>query len=1056
MTEIDFNTIEKKWQEKWEKAKCFEVKENPKKKKYYIVEMYPYPSGSGLHIGHAFNYTIGDIYARFKRMFGFNVLYPMGYDSFGLPAENAAIKNKSHPKKYTEEAIANFIKQQKALGLSYDWSRMVETHKPSYYKWDQWIFLKMYEKGLVYKKKSPVNWCPKCGTVLANEQVHHGMCWIHKDTFVEIKHLEQWFLKITNYADELYDKVGSLTNWPSRIKAMQKNWIGKSYGTEIDFEIENKNLNCIIIHGCPSKKEDLIDIRKEDAKHWIPWIRKELMSREIKTETPLMSEPWKRDYNKWKVEFEKNNINENTILIGHSCGGGFLVRWLGETKRKIKKLILVAPWKIADKNDELKKKFYNFEIDSSIKDRVSEIVMFTSDNESDDGKKSLKLYYDVLGGKVIELKNKGHFNFDDLGGQEFPELMNEIIEKWPIFTTRPDTIYGVTFMVISSQHPRLMELVTPKQKKEVLDFLKKIKSTSEKDLSKKANSNTYVGESNSQLFRSSSPKPQQTAPFKVQYKTEGFGDIEELDKVGVFTGSYAINPINNEKVPVYTGNFVIADYGSGMVMAVPAHDERDFQFAKKYKIPIKIVIQPDSYEINAEKMSRAYTSEGRLVNSGEFNSWNNLEAIDAITEYLEKKKLGRKTLNYKLRDWLISRQRFWGTPIPIIYCDKCGIQPVPEKDLPVVLPDNIKFNSEKNPLIDYKPFVKTKCPKCNSKARRETDTMDTFVNSSWYFFRYCDSHNDKKIFDTKKAEYWMPMDQYIGGAEHACMHLIYCRFYTKFLRDLGLTKLDEPTLNLFNQGMVHGEDGYVMSKSRGNVVDPLDMIKKYSCDTLRMFMVSIASPESDYSWSNSGIESMHKFVKKVIEFFNSVKLGNSSPKLESKINKTIKEVTFDIENFKYNLAVIKIRGIFDVFLDEKEISKFDLEKFIKLISLFCPHIAEELWEKLGNKNFISLEKWPIADEKKIDEKFEKQEQAFDKTISDILNVLKIIKEKQGKDSEKVYIYVLPNELELYDSGNLSKKLQKQVKVFAVNDKNKYDPEGKANKTKPGKPGIFVE
>jgi len=824
MAEVDFNAIEKKWQEKWEKENVFSVDADKKKKKYYVVEMYPYPSGSGLHIGHAFNYTIGDICSRFKIMQGFNVMHPMGFDSFGLPAENAAIKAKSHPKKFTEEAISMFIKQQKALGITYDWDRLLRSHDPEYYKWDQWIFLKMLEKGLAYKKKASVNWCSKCNTVLANEQVHSGKCWRHEDTNVEIKHLDQWFLKITNYADELYDDVDKLIGWPERIKAMQKNWIGKSYGTEIDFMVNN--------------------------------------------------------------------------------------------------------------------------------------------------------------------------------------------EKWPIFTTRPDTIYGVTFMVVSAQHPRLMELVIDKQKKEVENFLKKIKSTSEKD-------------------------------------------ADELEKEGAFTGSYAINPLTNEKIPVYCGNFVVAEYGAGMVMAVPSHDERDFQFAKKYSIPIKVVINPDSFELNAEKMSRAYTGDGRLVNSGEFNGWSNREAIDAITEHLAKKKLGKKTVNFKLRDWLISRQRFWGTPIPIIYCEKCGAVPVAEKDLPVVLPENIKFTSEKNPLIEDKDFVNVKCPKCGKLGRRETDTMDTFVNSSWYFFRYCDNKNKNEIFDRKKAEYWLPMDQYIGGAEHACMHLIYSRFYTKFFRDIGLTKISEPTYNLFNQGMVHGEDGFVMSKSRGNVVDPLDMIKKYSCDTLRIFLVSIASPDSDSMWSDTGIESMHKFIKKFVDYYLNVKPGKSSAKLESKLNKAIKEITLDIENFKYNMAVIKIRGLLDVFIEE-DASKKDLESYLKLIGVFCPHIAEELWNKFGNNNFISLADWPICDEKKIDKKLEELEQASEKTVSDILNVLKIIKEKQGKDGEKVYVYVMPFELVGYNSDALSKRIGKEVKVFAVNDKSKYDPEGKAGKAKPGKPGIYIE
>ncbi len=819
---IDFPKIEKKWQKKWEDKKIFEVKENSKKKKFYVLEMYPYPSSSGLHVGHAFNYTVGDIYARFKRMQGFNVLYPMGFDSFGLPAENAAIKNKSHPKIFTEKAIANFIKQQKALGLSYAWSRMIETHKPDYYKWDQWIFLKMFEKGLAFKKKSSVNWCPKCMTVLANEQVHNGKCWRHADTNVEIKQLEQWFLKITDYADELYEKISSLEYWPERTKAMQRNWIGKSHGVNIDFEISRK--------------------------------------------------------------------------------------------------------------------------------------------------------------------------------------------KWSIFTTRPDTIFGVTFMVISAQHPKLMQLVTDKQKKEVSKFLRKLKSTSEKDLA-------------------------------------------ELEKEGVFTGSYAINPMTNEKVPIYAGNFVIADYGSGMVMAVPAHDQRDFEFADKYEIPVKIVIQPEEADLSPERMTRAYTGSGKLVNSGNFNGLFNDEAKEHIIKFLESKKLGKKVINYKLRDWLISRQRFWGTPIPIIYCDNCGIVPVPEKDLPVKLPENIKFTSEKNPLINNKKFVDVKCPKCGKQGRRETDTMDTFVNSSWYFFRYCDARNNKKIFDKAKQKYWMPIDLYIGGAEHACMHLIYFRFYTKFLRDIGMTDIDEPTYKLFHQGMIHGEDGTVMSKSKGNVVDPLDVIKKYSADTLRIFSVSISSPDKDSSWSDSGIEGMHKFLNKFIKVVSEIKKGKTSEKAESKINQTIKEITDNIESMQYNISIIKLRQLTDFLSEEKEISKKDLEKIIRLISPFCPYITEELWEKLGNKSFISLEKWPESDERKINWKLEEQEKAVENLIFDINNILRIVGVKK-----KVFIYTIPKEKEIYENATdlIKKKTNLDAKVYSVNEKEKYDPENKSKKAKPEKPAVYLE
>jgi len=817
----DFSKIEKKWQNKWEDKKIFHVKESSNKKKMYVLEMFPYPSASGLHMGHALNYAIGDVYARFKRMNKFNVLYPMGFDALGLPAENAAIKAGEHPKPFTEKAIKNYIRQMKELGLSYDWSRLVETLKPEYYKWNQYFFLKFLEKGLVYRKKSPVNWCPKCNTVLANEQVQGGRCWRHENTEVEIKQLEQWFLKTTKYADELLDKLDNL-NWPQRIKLMQKNWIGKSYGTEILFDING--------------------------------------------------------------------------------------------------------------------------------------------------------------------------------------------EKWPIFTTRPDTIYGVTFMVVSAQHPKLDKLVTKEQRKEVDKFLKKLRSVSEKEL-------------------------------------------EEMEKQGVFTGSYAINPVNEEKIPVYAGNFVVADYGSGMVMAVPAHDQRDFEFAKKYKIPIRVVINSEEQEKGIVKIARAYTDKGILINSDKFNGLDNEKAKQEITKFLKNKKLGKKDIQFKLRDWGFSRQRYWGTPIPIIYCDKCGIVAVPEKDLPVELPEKVEFGKG-NPLETNKKWLKVKCPKCNADAQRETDTMDTFFDSSWYYLRYCDNKNNKVPFETKKVKYWMPVDQYIGGAEHACMHLIYARFFTKALRDLGFLNFDEPFTSLFNQGMLHGEDGDKMSKSKGNVINPDEVSKKYGMDTARFFLLSLAAPDKPRDWSEEGIKGSLKFITKVIDYFDKVKISKASDKkTESKLNKTIKEMTNQIENFKYNLAIIKVRDLFNSL--PNEISKEVLEKSLKLLHPFCPHITEELWEKLGNKSFISLSDWPKIEEAKINDKFEQQEQAQNKLVSDIININKIMQEKEEK-KESVYVYVLPNELDLYNAEEISKRVAKPVKIFAVNDKNKHDPENKSKKVKPNRPGIYLE
>ncbi len=935
----NFKAIEKKWQKKWEEGKIFEVKENSKKEKFYMLEMFPYPSGSGLHMGHAWNYSIGDIFARFKIMQGFNVLHPMGYDALGLPAENAAIKVGIHPEEYTKKSTNNFMKQMKLLGLSYDWSRMINTSKPDYYKWDQWIFLKMLEKGLAYRKKASVNWCPSCKTVLANEQVHDGKCWRHEETDVEVKHLKQWFLKITDYADELYEGIDKLTGWPEKTRAMQKHWIGKSYGTEIDFKI----------------------------------------------------------------------------------------------------------------NDKI----------------------------------------------------------------------------WPIFTTRPDTLFGVTFMVVSAQHSKLWDLVTDDQKKEVEKFLKKIKSVSEKDMA-------------------------------------------NLEKEGVFTGSYAINPITKDKVPVYAGNFVVADYGSGMVMAVPAHDQRDFEFAKKYGIEIKRVIQnnllgaiagvdkkiekefqknkieflvkDNSYFIksgsskkeiifnliqkdmrlnfysdiyvNGEiyvitkdkifniskgdlnkaqqevsklnipnefsnlsqikedwnsflydrtwdmKLKEAYTDSGILINSLNFNGMENEKAKKEITKYLVNQKIGRKVVQFKLKDWGISRQRYWGTPIPVVYCEKCGIVPIPEKDLPVELPKKVKFGKG-NPLETAESWIKIKCPKCGGRARRETDTMDTFVNSSWYFLRYCDPKNNKEIFDKKKVDYWCPIDVYIGGAEHACMHLIYCRFYTKFLADLGLLNFREPAKKLFHQGMLYAEGGEKMSKSKGIVVLPETVSNVFGIDTARFFLCGLASPDKNINWSEKGIVGSLRFINKIFDYFKKVnfkdkiskfpdrncekiKFGKTFEKVETKLNQTIEKVTKYFGNFEYRKALIEIRELFDL-IEKESVSKEVLEKFLKILSPICPHITEELWEKLGNKTFLSLEKWPKFVVKKISRENESSINVVEKLNLNIKNLKKTF----GKEKSKVYVYVLPNEFELY-------KDIKNVQVFAVNDKSKYDPKNKSNKAKPGRPGIYLE
>ncbi len=786
----DFNKISKRWQKKWEEKGVFKVKEDPKKKKYYVLEMYPYPSGSGLHMGHARNYCIGDCYARFKRMQGFNVLYPMGYDSFGLPAENAAIKEKSHPKIFTEKSIKNFIKQQKELGLSYDWSRMIASHTPEYYKWDQWIFLKMYEKGLVYKKEAVVNWCPQCNTVLANEQVHNGKCWRHTEQNVTVKELSQWFFKITDYADELLKDIDKL-KWNEDVKTMQRNWIGKSHGTEIHFKIEGTN--------------------------------------------------------------------------------------------------------------------------------------------------------DII----------------------------------PIFTTRADTLFGVTFMVYAPEHPKVVELVKgTKYENSVKKFIE-----------------------------------------KVVLEDRFTRTAEDKEKEGMFIGKYAINPVNNEKVPIYIGNFVVLEYGAGCVMAVPAHDQRDFEFAKKYNIPIRVVITPEDYELKPEKMTRAYLDDGVLINSGNFNGINNKDAVDDITKFLNKKGLGKKTVQYKLRDWLISRQRFWGCPIPIVYCDKCGIVPVPEKKLPVKLPENVKFSGKGNPLERCKEFVNVKCPKCNGKARRETDTMDTFVDSSWYFLRYCDAKNNKEIFDKKKVAYWMPIDIYIGGKEHATMHLIYFRFFIKFLRDIGLLKIDEPTLHLFNQGMLH-KNGVVMSKSKGNVVTQVGIAEKFGIDTARLFLLFVAGPDKDMEWDDKAILGSYRFLTKVAALTGKKITNNKDIKLENKMHKTIKLATEKIENFKFNSALVDLMEFVNYLSSRNELTKESLEAVALLLNPFTPHLSEEIWGKTGKKQFASLQKWPKYDEKKINKKMDAEDDLIQNTISDIMAVMRL-----AKVQKPMKIMLFTAEKWKYD---FFKKLKKEI------------------------------
>ncbi len=754
----DHQSIETRWQKKWEDSGIFQCDTEADKPKYYVLEMFPYPSGN-IHMGHVRNYSIGDVVARFKRMQGFNVLHPMGWDAFGLPAENAAIKNGTHPAKWTFANIDNMRSQLKRLGYSYDWQREVATCTPEYYRWEQLFFLRFLEKGLVYRKKAAQNWCPKCHTVLANEQVIEGLCW-RCDSAVEQKELTQWFLRITDYAEELLADLSKLENgWPERVLSMQRNWIGKSTGAEIRFALDGR--------------------------------------------------------------------------------------------------------------------------DDSI----------------------------------------------------------------TVFTTRPDTIFGATFMSIAPEHPLVEELIDGKpQADDVRAFVERIRNMDRIDR-----------------------------------------QSDTLEKEGVFTGAYCVNPFTGRKMPIWVANFVLAEYGTGAVMAVPAHDQRDFEFARKYDLPMQVVIQPQGEALDPATMSAAWTEAGALVNSGNFDGLANEDAKQRIADDLETTGNGRRTINYRLRDWNISRQRYWGAPIPVIYCDACGVVPEKEENLPVVLPLDVKTHDDgRSPLPHTPAFYECTCPVCGGKARRETDTMDTFVESSWYFARYTDATNDKAPFTPDALRYWLPVDQYIGGVEHAILHLLYSRFFTKALRDCGFIELDEPFANLLTQGMVL-MDGSKMSKSKGNVVDPTEMIARYGADTVRLFCLFAAPPERDFDWSESGIEGSYRFVGRVWRLVEELRehllaVGACSSTAEDaktpvarelrlKEHATVRKAGDDLnDRFQFNTAIAAVMELVnalylakdELVADEsgRKVLSSAMSTVLTLLSPFTPHLSEELWALLGHTESVSTLPWP--------------------------------------------------------------------------------------------------
>ncbi|HBV98934.1 MAG: leucine--tRNA ligase [Peptococcaceae bacterium BICA1-7] len=759
----EFAEIEEKWQKKWAAEDIYRVPDSGGRPKYYCLEMFPYPSGK-LHMGHVRNYSIGDVLARFLTMRGYSVLHPMGWDAFGLPAENAAIKHGNiHPAVWTYENISAMRAQLKQLGLSYDWNREIATCHPGYYRWTQWLFLQLYKHGLAYKKEAAVNWCPSCATVLANEQVKEGSCERCSAT-VEKRELNQWFFKITKYADRLLDDLKLLEGWPEKVRIMQENWIGRSEGAEINFPVDGSD--------------------------------------------------------------------------------------------------------------------------------------------------------DVM----------------------------------TVFTTRPDTIFGVTYMILAPEHPLVEKLIQGRpEAPEIRDFVNKVRSLSELD-------------------RTST----------------------ESEKIGLFTGAHCVNPLNGERVPILVANYVLLEYGTGCVMGVPAHDQRDFEFARKYNLPIKIVIQPEGEALDPDTMKEAYSGEGLMVNSGKFNGLAKKEGIRSVIEYCEEKGIGKGVINFRLRDWLISRQRYWGAPIPMIYCDKCGIVPVPESQLPVELPMDVEFkNTGRNPLADHPSFVSATCPQCGGPGRRETDTMDTFMCSSFYYYRYTSPRDGDHVWDDEKVRHWLPVDQYIGGVEHAILHLLYSRFFTKFLNDIGLVPNVEPFTRLLTQGMVL-KDGSKMSKSKGNVVSPEDIVATYGADTARMFILFAAPPERDLEWSDQGVEGCSRFLNRVwrlVAPLAGILESGSSPdtgklvgvdrEMHRLTHGAIKKVTEDIGGrFNFNTAVSAIMEMVNGLYQYREVPETDrdpavlseaVEALLILLAPFAPHVTEELWQGMGRSGSVHLQPWPEYSQEAVSE-----------------------------------------------------------------------------------------
>ena len=904
--------IDKKWQDRWEAEELYTTPTHPTPStKKYILDMFPYPSGAGLHVGHPEGYTATDILSRFYRMSGFDVLHPMGWDAFGLPAENYAIKTGTPPGKSTADNIKNFRRQIKSIGLSYDWSREVDTSSPDYYKWTQWLFLLFYRNGLAYKKEAYVNWCPKDQTVLANEQVKDGKC-DRCGTEVVQKLLSQWFLKITDYAEELLHGLEPL-DWPEPIKSMQRNWIGKSEGAEIDFEIASDDAvkpNFVILHGYTGRAD----------KNFIPWLKLSLENNGFDVQAPQLpntDKPVETEQVEYVLQHCK--FDENTVLIGHSLGARVAMRALLNYGKKIKSLVLVAPAVLEPEfrfgnNRPFWSTFSWQDLDYQKLQELSATRIVLSDLAEEERIRFLEHLAPKLNANLI----RGYASKEHFTGKQEAMVWNALMPSVKVFTTRPDTLFGATYLVLAPEHPLVAQITTEDQKHAVASYV-----------------------------------------ANTQKKSELERIALEKIKTGEFTGAYAVNPATGQRIPIWIADYVLATYGTGAIMAVPGHDERDFEFAQKYHLPIVNVVDPSNDVVLIDKLKdklenilrgkEIYSGEGVLVNSGEFNGTPSAAAREKIAD-----KFGKLKIQYKLRDWLVSRQRYWGAPIPIVYCDSCGMQEVPENDLPVLLPTDVDFlPTGESPLKRSPAFGKVKCPKCNQDATRDFDTMDTFVDSSWYFFRFTDPHNPSEFAVKTAMNEWLPVDTYVGGAEHAVLHLLYARFFTKVLNKLGFINFDEPFKQLRNQGLILGPDGEKMSKSRGNVINPDDVLVQYGADAFRMYEMFMGPLEDAKPWSTQGIVGLSRFLDRVSKIKSTAIPNNSD------IHKLIKRITHDIHNMKFNTA---IAAFMEYLNTHKELSQPDFETFLKLLAPFAPHLTEELWHQLGHSDSIHKQPWPMYDQ----------------------------------------------------------------------------------------------